>query len=225
VAGFELQVKVNEVFVRAVLVDSTMREVIHHLRLPGEPLTYRVHAFNAAGASPPSPVVTITLPERMDSTSAKPAAMGPCIAPVKRAPKSSGCDPEILTLDGGTGHVVSNVPGAGNGCMRHLVGEYGGCTRELGVFALQADVVVVKGHSDEGFPLLHAIAGAGQYVGASIQTLRFSHGRYTVADEAHTCGESPAPDSAGGPTAGVVTDDLSGCKPPFATCQRDPTAL
>jgi hypothetical protein len=62
-------------------------------------------------------------------------------------------------------------------------------------------------------------------VGASIQTLRFSHGRYTVADEAHVCGESPAPDIPGDPTTGVVTDDLSGCKPPFATCQRDPTAL
>jgi hypothetical protein len=222
-AGFELQVKMNEAFVRAALVDPTAREFVHHLRLPGQVVTYRVRAFNAAGASPPSPVATLTMPERVDVSGAKQLAMGPCIAPITRAPKSSSCAPEISILDGGSGHVVSNVPGAGNGCMRHLVGEYAGCPREFGVFELQADVTVVKGHSDEGFPLLHAIAGAGQYVGAQIQTLRFARGRYTVADVANLCGDAAAAGSPEDPTVGVVTDDLERCAPPFEICQRDPT--
>jgi hypothetical protein len=218
-AGFELQVKVNDVFVRAALVDPTEHQFVHHLRLPGQVLAYRVRSFNAQGASAPSSVATITMP----SGATKPAVMGPCIPPVRQAPKSSGCDPEISTLDGGKGHVVSNVPGAGDGCVRHLVGEVAGCTRELGVFPLQADIVVVKDRSDEGWPLLHAIAGAGQLVGAQIQTLQFGHGRYIVVDEAHVCGEGEQ--DADKPTIGSVHDDLESCSPPFESCQRDATPL
>lgn len=223
-AGFEVQVKSGEAFVRAALVDATKREFVHHLRLPKQVLTYRVRAFNAQGASEPSPPATLTMPERPDPSSTAPVAIGPCVPLPSKPPKSTGCDPEISTLDGGTGHVVHNVPGAGNGCMRHLMGEYAGCTRELGVFMLQADIVVVKGKSDDGWPLLHAIAGAGQQDGAQIQTLRFARGRYTIVDTAQVCGERGTGASSD-PDAGVVSDDLERCRPPFETCQRDPTPL
>jgi hypothetical protein len=83
--------------------------------------------------------------------------------------------------------------------------------------------VVVKDRSDEGWPLLHAIAGAGQLVGAQIQTLQFGHGRYTVVDEAHVCGEGEQ--DADKPTIGSVHDDLESCSPPFESCQRDATPL
>lgn len=223
-SGFEVQIKSGEAFVRAALVDPTKREFVHHLRLPGQVVTYRVRAFDTQGPSEASPVATLTMPERPEPTASAPVAITPCTPLPSRPPKSSGCDPEISKLDGGTGHVVFNVPGAGDGCRRHLMGEYAGCMRELGVFTLQADVVVVKGKSDDGWPLLHAIAGAGQQDGAQIQTLRFSRGRYMVADEARVCGER----GTGSPTepdAGVVSDDLERCSPPFETCQRDPTPL
>jgi hypothetical protein len=224
-AGFEIEVKVNDAFVRAALVDPTERDFVHHLRLPGQLLVYRVRSFNARGASAPSPLATITMPEHpTERPGAKQAAMGPCIAPVRHAPKSSGCDPGISSLEGEGGHVVSNVPGAGNGCVRHLVGEYAGCTRDLGAFELQADILVAKGHADEGWPLLHAVAGAGQYAGAQILTLQFAHGRYTVADDAFLCGESAAP-STDDPSAGTVSAALEACAPPFESCQRDPSPL
>lgn len=215
-AGFEIQMKVGDDFVRAALVGPTERAYVHHLLVPGQRLTYRVRAFHAGGASAPSPVASLTMPERVAPVSpgAKPPPMGPCVAPVRQAPRSSGCDPEISTLKGENGRVLSNVPGAGNGCARHLMGEYAGCTRELGVFELQADIVVVPGHFDEGWPLLHAVAGAGQYTGAQIHTLRFTKGRYVIADEAHVCGESPE-GADGDPSLDT----------PFTGCQLAPAAL
>ena len=221
--GFEIQIQVGAGFVRAGLVDPTKREFLHHLRLPRQVITYRVRAFNSQGVSEPSSVATLTMPERVEVPGAKVAAMGPCVPMPTKAPPSSGCDPDISRLDANTGRVVFNVPGAGNGCMRHLMGEVAGCTRELGVFELQADIVIVKDHMDEGWPLLHAIAGAGQYAGAHIQTLRFSRGGYTIVDEARVCGESEP--GAKDPKQGIVSDDLERCSPPFDSCQHNPTAL
>lgn len=214
-AGFEVQMKAAGDFVRVALVDPTERTFVHHQRLPRESLEYRVRAFDASGASPPSPVASVTMPAA--TSPPKPLPIGPCIPRPKKAPPSSGCNPDIDTIDEGNGHVVLNVPGAGDGCQRHLVGEYRGCTRELGVFWLQADVTVAKGHETEGWPLLHAIAGAGQYVGATIQTLQFSAGRYHLVDEAHICGDT---DPNANAKDGRVDEDLRLCRPPFPRCQE-----
>jgi hypothetical protein len=213
-SGFEVQVKVGSEFVRAALVDPTVHEFVHHLREPGQPLEYRVRAFNSRGASPPTAVATVTTPER---AKAQPAKMGPCVPAVKQAPPSSACDPAIEEIEGDGGRVLYNVPGGQTGCRRRLMGDYKGCRREFGVFELQADVTAVPNASDEGWPLLHAIEGAGEYVGASILTLRFSKGRYSVLDQARFCGER-APD-ADDLTVGIETEDLASSFPPFDPCQ------
>ncbi len=220
VAGFEVQVEVKGEFVRAGLVDPTAREFLHHMRVPGQSSSYRVRSFNVRGASAPTPVATITMPETAAAPSAKKTSMGRCVSPPRPGLESRGCIPVIETLDDGTGHVVLNVPSTDSGCVRHLLGEYAGCMREFGVFMLQAEIMTVEGHSDEGWPLLRAIAGAGEYVGSEMQTLQFANGRYTLADRAYFCGE-PYPDSVG-PKIGRVDDDVSRCAPPFEPCQRDP---
>lgn len=214
-AGFEIQRNTNGDFVRVALVNPNEREFVHHLRLPGESLVYRVRAFGAKGASTWA-TATTTMPTATDP---KAPPMGPCIPAIVKAPKTSSCNPEISLLESPGGETVSNVPGAGNGCRRHLVGRYAGCPRELGVFDIQADVLAVAGHSDEGFPLLHAVMGAGQYVGAQLATLQFRHGRYVVADEAFFCGDDPS--DAENPALGTVSEDVTSCAPPFPTCQRD----
>ena len=219
-SGFEVQVKQEDDFVRAALVNPTEREYVHHLRVPGQKYVYRIRAFNTRGASTATAAAAITMPERVVGPGAKVPSMGPCIAPVRDAPKSTaGCNPGIDELDAGNGRVLQNVPGGGNGCRRRLIGYYEGCTREFGVFELQADVVVVPSWSDEGWPLLHAVAGAGQYVGAAIQTLRFGHGRYTVVDTAGFCGDRwPDADDL---KVGVENADLALSFPPFEGCQSD----
>lgn len=63
-SGFEVQIKNGEAFIRAALVDRAMREFVHHLRLPGQVITYRVRAFDTQGPSEPSPVATLTMPEK-----------------------------------------------------------------------------------------------------------------------------------------------------------------
>ena len=214
-AGFEIQRHTNTDFVRVALVNPGERQFVHHLRLPGEQLAYRVRSFDAKGASAWA-TATTTMPIATDP---KAPPMGPCIPRVVKAPKTTSCNPEIATLQSLGGAVVSNVPGAGDGCRRHLVGRYAGCTRELGVFDVQADVLVVDGHPDEGFPLLHAVMWAGEYVGAKLATLQFRHGRYVVADEAVFCGEDRP--EAENPVLGVVSSDITSCAPPFTTCQRD----
>lgn len=219
--GFEVEVKVKDAFDRAALVDPTERALVHHFRLPGQVLAYRVRAFNSRGASAPSPVATITMPERAPYAKAPPP--GPCVPKPSRPPPSSGCNPGIETIVAAAGHVVLSVPGPGNGCRRHLLGDYAGCTRELGVFELQADIRAVEGHTNEGWPLLRAIAGAGLYVGAQIQTLEFARGRYSIADEAFFCGERP--EEADDLTTGRVARDLTRCAPPFEGCQLDPSGL
>lgn len=223
VAGFEVLARPSDApdFTRVALLGPEARELVHHMRVPGERLDYRVRAFNGRGPSAAVAGAAFTMPTGPDPTSRDARAMGPCVAPVRAPPKSAGCNPSVETLDDGTGHAVTNAPSAGDGCRRRLLGTYAGCTRELGVFELQADVVAVPGHADEGFPLLRAVAGAGQYVGARVQTLRFARGRYVVADEAALCGENDPDDTA--PTTGTVDDDVTRSSPPFAACQWGPT--
>ncbi|HEU4538035.1 MAG TPA: fibronectin type III domain-containing protein, partial [Polyangiaceae bacterium] len=190
-AGFELAVESKGEFVRAAIVDPTEREFVHHHRLPGRAYAYRVRAFNAAGASTPSAVAAVTTPER-----AEPPAPAPKPPPCTRLPpavdpaKVRGMGRDVLSSGSRT---IYNDPEGTNGLRRHLYGEYEGCLRDFGAFSLQADVSEVPGFSDEGYPLLYAIAGAGQYVGAQILTLRFARGRYAVADTALFCGD-PWPD-------------------------------
>jgi len=221
VAGFELELKVNGAFVRAALLDPNERAYEHHYRLPGQTLEYRVRSFNARGASAPTAVAAITTPGMKGP--ANPPATGACVPAVKKPPPSTGCNPELETLTGASGNVVSNVPSRGDGCARRLMGKYKGCTREFGVFTFQADVVVVPGYDTEGWPLLHAVAGAGQYVGANLKTLGFSGGRYTIVDDAHVCGDSR--NDSEDATTGIVSDDIRACAPPFDDCQRDPVSL
>jgi hypothetical protein len=222
-AGFEILTEHRGQFVRAALVDPTERDFVHHLRVPGRHYRYRVRAFNSAGASEPTPEATITMPAPAQAPKAKLPAMGPCVQPVVQAPQSSGCNPEIEELYAENGRVVFSVPGAGNGCERHLMGDYAGCRRRLGVFTVQADITAVPDWSDEGWPLLHAIAGAGQYVGASIETLRFTRGRYLVVDVAQYCGDGPSDRNE--LIHGVVDGDPARSFPPFEQCQLDTFAF
>jgi len=216
VAGFEVFVDAGKGFVRAALLNPTERELVHHRRLPGEQLKYRVRAFNSAGTSASLATASITLPERAGGVAGRRAKLGPCITPKPVVPKTGGCNSEIEEIDAGDGKVLYNAPGADFACNRHLLGDYKGCRRELGVFQLQADVTPVAEDS-EGWPLLHAIAGAGQYVGASILTLRFEGGRYSVVDEATFCGERP-PD-ADDLKVGYADPDVARSFPPFEACQ------
>lgn len=219
-AGFEVQVKQKDSFVRAALVNPTARQFVHHLRVPGEVVSYRVRAFNSRGASAPTPEVTLTMPVKTGAEATALPPLGRCVPAVRdAAPNSGGCNPGIDTLEAGDGRVLYNVPTAGNSCRRRLVGKYKGCLRELGAFDLQADVVAVPAWSDEGWPLLHAVAGAGQYVGAAIKTLQFVQGRYVVVDTAGFCGDRP-PD-ADDLHVGVESSDLAASFPPFEDCQSD----
>ena len=214
--GFELEIEKDGRYVRAALVDPTARELVHNRRLPGQSYAYRIRAWNDRGASGPSTTATIKTPDRDTTTTALPLPSCTRLPP-ERDP--AGGMPRQL-LNGGA-HLLYNDPDGASPIRRHLLGEYEGCMREFGAFDLQADVTEVPGFSDEGWPLLHAIAGAGQYVGASIQTLRFARGRYTVVNEASLCGEpSPDPDPTD-PALGSEGADLLSMFPPFVTCQRD----
>ena len=218
VAGFEIQVDKDEKFVRAALANPFDRAFLLHGRVPDRRYTLRVRAFNARGASLPTEPVTITMP-----TSFEPANLPPlrrCEAGVPLAPSGSpGCDPDPLQLEAGEGRILYNLPIRGNGCRRRLVGRYQGCMREFGAFELQADVVAVPAWFDQGWPLLLAVAGAGEYVGAQIWTLRFSEGRYLKVDETEYCGERwPEADEL---HVGVEEEELVRCSPPFEPCQVD----
>jgi hypothetical protein len=222
-AGFEIEVERKGHYVRAALVDPTEREYVHNHRLPGRPYAYRVRAFNARGASAPSTVATITTPDRGDLSSAAKAPAPPCIRlpPATDPAKVQGIPRDVLNAGGGL--PLYNDPEGTNGLRRHLIGHYDGCFRDFGAFNLQADITEVPGFTDEGFPLLRAIAGAGQYVGAQILTLRFSRGRYTVVNGANFCGD-PWPDrDPDDPGLGAEGSgqDLTSYSPPFESCQRD----
>lgn len=219
-AGFEVQVGQGDSFVRAGLVGPTEREFVHHLRIPGQLVKYRIRAFNSAGASDVTDVVALTMPERPDARTGSLGAPGVCMrAPPQAPPNAAGCDPAVEELDAGQGRILYNAPTPGDGCRRRLIGSYKGCLRELGAFVAQADVVVVPGWSDDGWPLLHAVAGAGQYVGATVQTLRFDRGHYSIVDAAQFCGDR-APDVDDLHT-GAQDADLTKCFPPFDACQTD----
>lgn len=222
-AGYQVERKAqkgNEEWQLVAVLNPDVRSLEHHHRLPKEQVEYRVRAFNAVGLSASSPTALVILPEAGVSSARlpPPTTMNACIPPVKAAPKTSGgCNPDIDKIT--DGHEVLNVPSAGDSCRRRLIGEYQGCTREFGAFDLQADIKAVPGYMDEGFPLLHAVAGAGQFAGAEIQTLRFGKGRYAIVDSAIFCGEfQPNPEDA---TVGAYEADITQCVPPFEVCQRD----
>jgi hypothetical protein len=219
--GFAIDVERNGSFVLAAVLGGTARRWTHHHRLPGGTYEYRVRAFHARGVSLPSTAVKVTTPVR--SAASGKLTRPPCTRLPKAAPAATlvGRPREVLTAPGGP--ALYDDPDPSSPLRRHLFGTYEGCVRELGAFDLQADVTAVPGIVDEGFPLLHAIAGAGQYVGASILTLRFAQGHYSVVDEARFCGE-PAPDGdAADPTLGTegAPSDLTTWTPPFRDCQRD----
>ena len=222
-AGFEIEVEAKGQYVRAALVDPTVRAYVHNNRLPGRSYTYRVRAFNARGASAPSPVASVTTVERVEPQSATKLPLPPCIRLPREADPDAVNGMPRMVLNGAGGRPLYNDPEGTNGTRRHLIGEYAGCFRDFGAFDLQADVMEVPGFANEGWPLLRAIAGAGQYVGAQILTLRFSRGRYTVVNDVHFCGEpwpEPDPDD---PHLGTEGDgpDLTQYSPPFEGCQRD----
>ena len=200
-AGFEIQQEKGEDHVRVAVLDPGARELTHHFLLPGEVVRYRVRAFNAKAASAWEGAAVGT--PTGDGPSVPP--MGPCIRLPARAPASSGCNPDITILQSPGGNPVSNVPGATNGCRRRLIATYEGRTRELGTFEVQADVLAVEGHSSEGFPLLHAILGAGRYSGARLATLQFRRGRYVEVDMAVFCGEER--NDAESPALGMLAEE------------------
>lgn len=216
VNGFEVLTVHGDRGDRAGLANPGDRTfTIHGLR-PDDRLELRVRAFDTRGGGSPSETVVVTTPKDAPKRTQTPPP--PCIAPITSPPATSGgCNPGIEVLDA-TKQLV-NVPSATDACRRRLVATYKGCTRELGAFELQADVTEVPGYPSEGFPLLHAIAGAGEYVGAQILTLRFAEGRYAVVDTVAYCGE-PSPDAPEG--SGLAAPDLRLCRPPFETCQYGP---
>ncbi len=187
---------------------------VHRLR-PEDRLEVRVRAFDAHGGSRPSESVVVVTEKIGPKRASPPFPLPRCVPQVKTAPPTTGgCNHGLDVLDATTGLV--NVPSASDACLRRLLATYKGCTRELGAFHLQADVSEVSGYPSEGFPLLHAIAWAGEHAGAQILTLRFEQGRYTVADSAVICGE-PNPDPPEG--SGTVDPDVAKCRPPFEACQ------
>ena len=217
VNGFEVLAVHDKGEGRLGLANPKERAFTVHRLLPEDRLEVRVRAFDAQGASAPSESVVVVTPKDgpKRASSPPPLPLSRCVPQVKTAPSTTGgCNPGLEVLDATTGLV--NVPSASDSCLRRLLATYKGCTRELGVFHLQADMTEVPGYPSEGFPLLHAIAGAGEYAGAQILTLRFEQGRYTVADTAMFCGE-PYPDAPEG--SGTVDPDVTKCRPPFETCQ------
>jgi hypothetical protein len=220
VAGFEVEVaSEGNDYVRAAIVDSTVREVVHNHRLPKRAYSYRIRSFNGRGVSAQSSIASVTTPERGSVEATRPPPCKPL--PTAKAPPTNGIAQEVL--EGAGAHPLHNVPEGANGLRRHLFGEYDGCFRDFGVFELQDSAIsTVDGYVDEGFPLLRGIAGAGEFSGAQIYTMGFSRGRYTVVDVATFCGSPyPDPDPAD-PTVGKEgADDLTAFAPPFATCQRD----
>jgi len=219
-SGFELEVEKNGSYVRAAIVDPNVREFVHNLRLPETAYTYRIRSFNAHGASSSTTAAATKTPERSEAAR-KP--LPPCtrLPPEPDPSKLNGIPREVLSVSGHP--ILYNDPESSNAFNRHLIGEYQGCLRDLGKFTLQADIVAVPGFSDEGFPLLRAVAGAGLYAGAQVFTLRFARGRYSVVDEATFCGEpypDPDPNDPNHGTEGSDSD-LTQYTPPFATCQRD----
>jgi hypothetical protein len=219
-AGFELEVQsAGNEYARAALVDATVRELVHHHRLPKREYSYRIRAFNGRGASAPSPAASLTTPEHGTVAA---AAVPPCkpLPSAKPAPQTTM--PQDV-VNPGSAKPLYNVPDSTNVLARHLFGEYEGCVREFGAFELQdPSITAVDDYVDEGFPLVRGIAGAGEFAGAQIDTMRFSRGRYTVVDVASFCG-LPYPDrDPADPSVGTESgDDLTGYAPPFDTCQRD----
>jgi len=216
-SGFEVQAKTGADFVRVALVDPTEHQLVQHMLVPGDYFQYRVRAFNSVGVSGPSNVVAATLPDSVPGFQPKAAPIGSCVkGPLSPSP-GGGCNPDVEEIDAGGGRVLFNAPDTGFACKRHLIGDYRGCRRDFGAFELQADVIVVPGVTNEGWPLLHAIAGAGQYAGALVLTLRFSKGRYAEVDRAIFCGDRP-PD-ANDMTDGIEDAELTRSSPPFVGCQ------
>lgn len=214
--GHAIEVEMNGKFILASVVAAAEGDYEHHHRLPGRSYSYRVRTFDEKGVSPPSPVARVTTPERSAPVIDKKYPSACTRLPPATDPSKLAGRPRQVHKGPG-GKPVHDDPEPTNAFRRRFFGEYQGCMRELGVFELQADVSVVEGFEDEGFPLLRAIAGAGQE-GAQILTLRFERGRYRVVDEALFCGERS--DSPSGANLGSE-GDLTGFTPPFARCQRD----
>jgi hypothetical protein len=223
-AGFE----VLQNGAHVALLDPVAREFVHHGRMPAESYTYTVRAFNARGVSASSAEAKVTTPKRFENVQAeKNAPLSACTAAVKSAPRCTGNMPESVTLTGKS-ITLQSVPSASNCMRRRLLGEYRGCTRELGVFTFQdvitvvdsADDVDAKSQPDGDWPLLGAVAGAGSFVGGQLVTLQFREGHYTIVDSNHVCGEWQA--DMADPRLSPVdcgTEDLTQCAPPFARCQ------
>lgn len=223
-AGFELLVaKDGAAEHTAALVSPSARSFVLHLRIPGRRYAVRLRAFNERGISAESATVEATMPAKDPATPATPT-LPPCKPlPKERdesAPGTFGMGRADVGLPGG--RPLFNDPSGKNGLLRRLYGRVDGCFRELGSFELQAEMRVVEGVEDDGFPLLHAIAGAGQYAGAQLVTLRYVGGRYRQVDAAYFCGE-PYPESATDPRVPPEDGgpDLTSARPPFGECQRD----
>lgn len=218
-AGFAIEGRKvgQKEFVRVALVNPSTTAWTHHHLLPRNQVEYRVRAFNARGGSPPTEAVAIELPEKLDAPGTKKSARGGCApAPPPGANPNGPCMPLDTVTTLASGAPLLNAPGTANPCDRHLFAPYGGCNRLLGHFMLQAEMSPVEGYADEGFPLLHAIAGAGQFVGANILTLRFEKGVYYEADNAFVCGENPPWTEM--PTLGYRDAELGSSVPPFEEC-------
>jgi hypothetical protein len=191
VAGYDVELENHGQYVRVAHLSRSRHEFVHHLRLPGQSYRYRVRDLDARGALTCWLPVVVATPERA-ATSNTSAAFPPCIAlpPARDPARVRGAPREVLNEQGD--HPLYSDPEGDDGSTRHLIGQYAGCARDFGAFQLQADILLVPGFVDEGWPLLHAISGASQIDGAQILTLRFARGRYTVVDEARLCGEEPA---------------------------------
>ena len=218
--GFEIEMAPggNE-YVRVAILDATERELVHHHRLPSRSYSYRVRAFNGRGVSPTSPTLSVTTPEHGHD---EPAPLPPCKPlPSSTPAPENGMPLQVIHPSGG--RELFNAPDRTVGLRRHLFGEYQGCVRELGSFELQdGSLQEVEGYVDEGFPLVRGIAGAGEYVGAQIVTMRFFRGRYTEVDVAEFCGAPyPDPDPADPSVGTEGGSDLTAWAPPFTKCQRD----
>lgn len=222
--GFVLEVRSPTDWKVAAVLKVTAHEFTHNTRLPKSEYNYRIAAFNEHGKSELLEAAPVKTPEKAEKPPKK-RPLSPCVKTVPAPPESSGFFPSELNESPRL--VGVHDVATPNSWNRHLFGEYKGCLRELGVFTVQDMGFSTRegGIIDEGFPLLQAVAGAGEFLGANIDTYRFAAGHYEEVNVSLHCGESKLGSSfydAKDPTMPDDGDkDVTKWTGPFEECQRE----
>lgn len=212
VTGFVVELKRDDAFILAAVLDPTAHELVHNYRLPGARHEYRVAAFNARGKSD---YVAVS----GGSAAAHPKPRGdrppsPCTSVPARG--------RIEKIEPAPGLSFWTDKDETAGGAYTLYGVYQGCVRELG--RLFADSpIIARPATSEGFPLLRAGYGDLASDPMVVRTFAFANHRYDMVNEATFCGAPPAPTTRPDPTSPHIgkDDDLTKWSGPFPDCQRD----